>query len=1151
MQLIKGHLVYSPSDLIRFLESPFASWMERLYLECPDRMQPDKPTEEQVLIAKTGEQHEQRFLAQLKEEGRDVCEIAKGPDASVQTLDAIKAGHEVIYQALLSRDGFQGYTDFLMKLPGDRPLYEVCDTKLAHSVKPYYLVQLCCYSEMLATIQGQIPTDTCVVLGNGERKPFRVEDFLYYYRRLRQAFLAQMAAFDPNGQPPTPEPRDNHRRWQSYADKILIETDHLSQVAGINTSQIKKLAANGITTVFALAKFQGKRVPKISEDILDKLVEQAELQVQTRELRAKAKPCELVSPVFKVIKPEPDSPRRGLELLPPPSTLDIYFDMEGFPLHEDGLEYLFGAVCHDRIGAGGKLEFHDWWAHDRAEEKAAFAMFIDWVCMRWNRDPKMHVYHYADYERAALRRLASRHGTREIEIDELLRNNVLVDLYRVVRQGLRVGEPSYSIKSIELLYRDKRASAVKTAGESVVYYANWIESGQPRNWRQAELLKKIRDYNEDDCQSTHQLVDWLRQVQKQNGITYLAPTREESEVTEKKQEMLAELAELRKHLEDKLAGCAPGSPEAGITTLLADLIEFHRREEKPSWWRLFDWLEDKTPGERQDDLNSLEGLWLSRDTPVKDNRSWIYTYRFDPNSDTKIRPGNGVKLDHINLPSASVAEMDAKIGLIKLKISQQELKKRLNDAMPSSTAIFLHEKVNAGPIATAVREVAQDWANQGKLPSALDRFLRRLAPQISGSVAGNSLMHPGESAQDAALRVVMSMRESTLCIQGPPGTGKTTTAATIIASLLKVDKKIGIMSNSHKAIQNLLRAAGKSTQGKVKGVYAGKVDDGVETGTTDLKTDCPLLVLAKGGPEAAEVYSDGVLAGTAWLFAREDMKNRLDCLFVDEAGQISLANFVAASRSAANIVVMGDQMQLEQPIQGSHPGESGQSALNYYLQSHATIPENLGIFLGVSYRMHPEICQFVSDMAYEGRLRSAETNKNQRLALPPTGGKHVTKEAGIVFCPVPHEGNTKGSDEEVVRILEIVNELLGRTLIDRDGKTNSLGLVDILFVAPYNMQVRKLQQALPDAKVGSVDKFQGQEAPVVIVSMCSSAGEFGSRGLDFLLDKNRMNVAISRAKTLAIVVGDPRIATTEASSIEQMEKLNLFCNLVARTSASA
>jgi uncharacterized protein len=541
-------------------------------------------------------------------------------------------------------------------------------------------------------------------------------------------------------------------------------------------------------------------------------------------------------------------------------------------------------------------------------------------------------------------------------------------------------------------------------------------------------------------------------------------------------------------------------------------------------------------------------LWLSGDAPVKEKQSWIYTYRFDPSSDTKIRAGDRVKLDHQNLPTASVGEMDTTNGVIKLKISQQELKKRLSENMPRSTAIFLHEHFRPDAMVAAICALAAQWADDGTISNSLAHFLNRHPPRIPGAAAGQSLTKPGESAPDAALRIVTTMQDSTLCIQGPPGTGKTTTAARIIASLLSARKKVGVMSNSHKAIQNLLRCAGRIMGSELRGVYAGKGDDRGETGNEGLKTDCPQLIIASGGPTAAEVYSDGVIAGTAWLFSRDDMRSRVDYLFIDEAGQVSLANLVAVSRSTKSIVLMGDQMQLEQPIQGTHPGESGQSALNYYLQDHVTIPDTLGVFLGVSYRMHPDICRFISDMAYEGRLQAAPENTSQRLTPPAGGGQLVGQDCGIVFSPVEHAGNTQGSDEEVQRVQEIVSDLLGRSLTDRDGKTRQLSLMDILFVAPYNMQVRKLQERFPDARVGSVDKFQGQEAPVVIVSMCSSAGEFGSRGLEFLLDKNRMNVAISRAQTLAVVVGDPRIVATQASTVEQMEKLNLFCGIARAVS---
>ena len=1150
MQKTGKTLFYSPTDLVRFMESPYSSWMDRLYLEHPDRIKPDEESAEKKLVAQSGNLHELNHLTKIKAAKLDVCEIPKGDVAQSISLTAaaVREGRSVIYQACLQLAPFRGYADFLFKASeSGTPVYEVQDTKVARSVKPYHLVQLCCYSEMLASLQGKLPEHVKVILGNDTVEEFRVLDFLNYYRQIKKSFLELMDGFNPEKAPPMPDPRADHGRWQSHADKALAKADHLAQVAGITTGQIKKLSAAGVTTVAALAKVKPGTVPKVPPEILKRLVEQAGLQVQTRDLRSKAGPDKFVPPVFRIIKPAPNSPPRGLEELPPHSPLDVYFDMEGYPLGQEKLEYLFGAVCHDKVEANGLLKFEDWWAHDSAGEKVAFEGFVDWVHARWKKDKGMHVYHYADYERAALRRLSSRHATREDEVDELLRNEVFVDLYQVVRHGLRVGEASYSIKYIELLYRAKRKGDVKTAGDSIVYYANWMESGQPGDWRKAEWLKKIRDYNEDDCQSTHQLAVWLRKLQVKEGITHRPLARVVPEENEARDDALAELQNLRKRLAERLSRCKEGSKEAAITQLFSDLLDFHRREAKPGWWRLFDWL-GKAPQERPDDLGTLEGLKLAPNDPERDNRSWIYTYTFSPNSDTKIRDADKVKFDHENLPSATVVEINTTTGIIRLKVSQQELKGRLEGAMPESTAIILHEQISAQGIVAALRQLAGQWADDGQIPKSLERFLKGLAPHLPGKPSGGKLTKRGESAPKAALRLATGMAGSTLCIQGPPGTGKTTTAAAIIAQLLNAGKRVGMMSNSHKAIQNLLRATNKAMGGKMPGVYAGKSDDGKETGNKALQAECPALKVVQGGTKAVEAYSEGVLGGTAWLFSRDELVGELDHLFIDEAGQVSLANLVAVSRCTANLVLMGDQMQLEQPIQGTHPGESGQSALNYYLQEHATIPDDLGIFLGLSYRMHPDICQFVSEMAYEGRLQAAPETSKQSISLSARGGKFLKRSVGILFSPVEHDGNTQGSDEEVQRIHQIVGELLGAKLTDRQGKTRNLALDDILFVAPYNMQVRKLQECFPKGRVGSVDKFQGQEAPVVILSMCSSPDDFGSRGLEFLLDKNRMNVAISRAQTLTIIVGDPRIATTQASTVEQMEKLNLFCRLVQENS---
>ena len=405
---------------------------------------------------------------------------------------------------------------------------------------------------------------------------------------------------------------------------------------------------------------------------------------------------------------------------------------------------------------------------------------------------------------------------------------------------------------------------------------------------------------------------------------------------------------------------------------------------------------------------------------------------------------------------------------------------------------------------------------------------------------------------EAAIRIAGSMAGGCLVIQGPPGTGKTFTASQVITRLLASGKKIGVASNSHKAVINLLTACGdaaKESGSQLHGIkVGGDADD-------PLFTCNPGLQYLKDAGSAHQTYTRGVVGGTAWLFTRLEWEDALDFLFIDEAGQVALANAIAMARCAKNLVLLGDQMQLEQPVQGSHPGDAGLSALQYALKDleasqpdspimHAVIPPDYGLFLGESRRMHPAVCRFISESMYEGRLGSHPDCARQRIIVPPGANGLITCESGIVFSGVEHDGNVQQSDEEIERVTAIYHELQGRLYTDKDGVTTPLALKDFLFIAPYNAQVRALQVALPDgARVGSVDKFQGQEAPVCILSLCSSYGEYGSRGLVFILDRNRVNVAISRAKCLAIVVADPRIAGTPPGSLDDMKLINLFCKL--------
>ena len=1148
-----GTIVFSPSDLTRFMESPFVSWMDRLYLEFPDRVTPDEGSDELQLYADAGITHEAAFVKEIETQGSDLCWI-KGDSREVTaeaTRKAVAEGREIIFQAYLKLPPFAGYADFLARVSTDPVLYEVWDTKLAKTPKPYYLIQLCCYAEMLEAVQGQRPECVEVILGNGKRARFRTDDYWFYYQQLKGAFLQQMDEFDPDADHPVPDPRADHGRWQSHAEEWLLDRDHLFQVANISVSQIQKLNQAGIATMAQLAKSKKSRVPRLNDETYQRLVSQASSQMKTRAAQAMVQDASEVRPAFQVLPRNQVNPRSGLALLPPASPQDIYFDIEGYPLVEGGLEYLLGAVTVEK----NEPRFHDWWAHDKAEEKRAFEQFIDWVMGRWKQDPSMHIYHYAAYEVSAMRRLMGRHATREDEVDALLRAEVFVDLYQVVRQSILLGASNYSLKTVETLYQEQREGDVKSAGASMVYYANWMQSDESRNWQESPILKDIRDYNEVDCVSTWQAAEWLRQLQTHENVVYLPKSskpKDEGAETESVSKG-SEAAQRRRQLAEKLAQQIPDKPAARakqaerwqIQELLSQLLEFHRREDKPVWWAMFD-RAAMTEAELIEDLNCLGGLQRTADKPEGIKRSLGFWYSFDPGQDTKLREGSTVFVAHDLSLKLTIEKFDAN-GRVQLKISQAALNKIESGILPDRMSLIPDEHVSAGVIEDAIEVLAEKWSESQQIPQAFRQFILRQPPVVQHHKTGTPLKQPEEDTVTACVRIARNMVKSTLCIQGPPGTGKTYTASHMIAALLRDGKNIGVTSNSHNAVLNVMTACAETMAGKLTAIKAGGDPE------NPVFVDHPGIRYVATNNKAVEEYTNGLIGGTAWLFARPDMVDRLDYLFVDEAGQVSIANLTGMCCATKNIVLIGDQMQLSQPIQGSHPGESGQSLLEYLLQDHAVVPPDLGVFLGVTRRMHPEICSFISGCVYEGRLLAHPETSNRIIQLPKKLEGGTVIPAGIAFAEVPHSGNTQGSEEEVARIFEITEQLLQCKHTDQDGRTiGRMQLADILFVAPYNLQVRKLRDRLPaGARVGSVDKFQGQEAPVVIISMCSSAGDFGTRGLQFLLNKNRLNVAVSRAKSLTIVVGDPDIAHTSVNSVKDMELVNMFCRLVQHSQSGA
>ncbi len=1152
-----GRYYYSPSDLHEFIASPFATWMSRYALDSPDLVQPDPEPLTLTTFAERGRKHEQACLAQLRQEGREVYMLPADAGRVEATITAMQAGHEVIYRGGLQsgvvqdarREYFLARPDFLVRTAGASALgnyrYEVWDVTLAVQPSPTHLIQLCCSTDLLQTAQEQRPDSMLLWLGSDERRRFRIADFIYYYLALKQAFLAYMRHFDPASRP-GPELGGDYGRWTSQATRILETADHLSRVANITVSQIQKLNAAGITTLTSLAETTLAHVPRIDDAVFARLKEQAQLQVAS----VGAGP-----PAYRILTPDPPAQRRGLALLPPASPGDIFFDMEGYPLVKGGLEYLFGALAFDN----GQSTFHDWWAHDIDQERQAFCAFIDWAYARWQADPTLHIYHYANYEVAALRRLMGRHGSREAKVDTLLRHEVFVDLYAVVRHGVRIGEPHYSIKNLERLYRPARAGEVTSAVDSIAVYERWLASSEAQDWTASPLLQTIRAYNRDDCESTWRLTCWLRERQQEAGIAWI-PKQDTPPEVPQEPDSLADPTSPQALAQTLLAEIPPAPQRQAsrwqTQELLGQMVEFHRREAKPVWWAMFD-RHAMTEEELVQDMNCLGGLRRLPQPPEPIKHSHGFWYGYDPDQDTKLDVGAQCYFAHDLEVKIPIHAVDRELGRICLKFSPQRLKQLPSGLPPDSLSLIPDEYVSARAIESAVQAVAQTWQEENRLPAALHDFLLRRSPRMQprqSPTDDGALIGPNEDLSHAVLQLVESLDHSTLCLQGPPGSGKTTLGAQMILALLGRGKRVGITANSHAAILNLIRKCKELRQGRLECL---KIGGPSEERFFELCPEATHVPSVRNAIPRLEQFR--LIGGTAWAFSDPGLRGRLDYLFVDEAGQVSVANLIGMAAATDNIVLCGDQMQLGQPIQGAHPGESGLSILEYLLQGKATIPPDMGVFLATTWRLHPEICHFLSDAVYEGRLHAAPHTVNRRVCGPKAGqsgegagASHqppVTShwpEAGLIFVPVPHEGNTQASDEEVQAIRAVVGELLGRDITDTTGqRLRPLQLSDILCVAPYNMQVRKLQAALgPEARVGTVDKFQGQEAPVVILSMCASQGDTSPRGIDFLFHKNRLNVALSRAQSLAIVVASPALARTCCQSLAHMEQVNLFCRVM-------
>jgi uncharacterized protein len=417
-------------------------------------------------------------------------------------------------------------------------------------------------------------------------------------------------------------------------------------------------------------------------------------------------------------------------------------------------------------------------------------------------------------------------------------------------------------------------------------------------------------------------------------------------------------------------------------------------------------------------------------------------------------------------------------------------------------------------------------------------LLRRDPPRLVDRVQG-AIVDDGATTPEKLAELALALDRSYLFVQGPPGAGKTYTGARALVELLARGLRVGVASTSHKAIHHLLgeielvaQARGVAFRGLKKMTGTPESEYASVTGAIENTSE-------NAACAAPGAYS--LVAGTAWLFGDESMRESLDVLAIDEAGQVSLADAIAMSTAAKNVLLLGDPMQLAQVAQGQHPAGAEASVLAHLLGDEATVHPARGLFLRNSFRMHERICAFVSKLAYDGRLEADPRCALRRIDAGAISG------AGLRYLPVPHEGNVQSSVEEAKAIARAVGDLLDAgTVTDERGASAPLKEHHILVVTPYNAQVRRIRSVLAahgfaHVRVGTVDKFQGQEAPVVFFSMASSRGDEVPRGIDFLFDRRRLNVAISRAQAVAVLVCSPALLETQANSVPQLSTIGALC----------
>jgi predicted RecB family nuclease len=1020
---------------------------------------------------------------------------------------------DVLYQMPLVDSGIRGIADFVLRVaaPDGTISFEPVDAKLARlEAKPGHVLQLCFYADAIEACTGRRPERMHLWLGSGTLETLAVTDFDSYWRRMRRQ-LAALLDSDFAGGATEPQPCEHCAFCEFSADceARWRAEDSLVFVAGLRTADRAALEAAGVATLGALAA-RDLAVAGIPALRQERIVGQARLQHQARETGAEHPPFELVAPNEDPVW------GHGFAQLPMPDVGDVFLDFEGHPFWRPntGLFFLFGLIAADGDGA---WQYHSWWAHDRSQEGRIVSELIEYLTARREQFPAMHVYHYNHTERSSLERLAADHGVGEIALADLVDTGAFVDLLQVARNSLQAGVESYGLKSLERLTDYKRGHDIDAGAGAVVEYEQWMATGD------RGALQRIAAYNEDDVRATRAVRDWLVAQRPDDS-----PWRE----------AVLDVADEEPELDEQVARLHTYGPDTA-EHLLGDVLGYWRRE----WRAHLAPLLARCAGEDSDALEDPE--MLAELTPVglqerytKNGKSAkpAMRFTFPPQESDQLDVGDQIVFIGVDgFPGySSIVRLDRDAGEVDLLWSSEQ------EAVPR--AVVYNGWVAPRPKPAALSQLAAQLldpaAHGSPSPAALSLLRRDLPLFLAGHGPASGRF---SDALDEMLLWTTGLDQTCVAVQGPPGTGKTYRGALQIKALLDAGKRVGITAFSHHAIDNLLEEIVRlfrddpDSLGAVRKVSAKPV------------VGLPGVRYETANPAAAKA-DFRLVAGTTWLFAGNDMAAApVDVLVIDEAGQLSLADALAACRSARNVLLLGDPLQLPQVSQAAHPHGSGRSALEHVLGDAATMPPERGVFLTQTYRMHPDVCGFISDNVYEGRLVSHASCSVQTTAFG-TGLRRIRAE---------HNGCATESAEEADLVAAEITRLLGTTWVNQHGNAAPLRSSDFLVVAPYNDQVDLLRARL-DADprtaavpVGTVDKFQGRQAAVVFFSMATSSASDMSRSADFLFSRNRFNVAISRARCLAYLVCTDALLDSRGRDLEEMRLISTLCAFDERCEPSS